>query len=297
MASKKLKASEKSAIVSKLVTRLKKRYGSKAPSPDRSVLETYIYAACLEDATDEQAEAAYATLLDEFHDLNEIRVSLISEIERTLETLSEPAYRARRIREGLYYVFEHEENFAFDLESLKKKTQDSASGELAGIPHCSPFMRLYTLNQGLGAHVFPLDTNQLALLKWIGLVEQETKIEDAADEMKSAVRKADVPLTAFLLRQASSEPKVLEQTLDQTNDEADDIAVDKRAAMVDDLIDGKSKPKTKKPVKAAPAKAAKKTAKKKAPAKKAAPAAKAAPKTAAKAKKATKKAAKKTAKK
>ena len=52
MASKKLKASERSTIVTKLVNRLKKRYGSKAPTPERNVLETFIFAACLEDATD-----------------------------------------------------------------------------------------------------------------------------------------------------------------------------------------------------------------------------------------------------
>ena len=128
MAAKKLKASEKSAILTKIVGKLKKRYGSKVPESERGVLETFIFAACLEDATDEQAEAAYSRLLDQFHDMNEIRVSLISEIERTLDELSEPAIRARRVREGLQHFFE--EHFNFDLEPMKKKTQDSAGQEL-----------------------------------------------------------------------------------------------------------------------------------------------------------------------
>ena len=258
MASKKLKASEKAAIVSKMVTRLKKRYGGKAPQSDRNVLETWIFSACLEDTTEEPAEAAYAALLDAFHDLNEIRVSLISEIERPLETLSEPAYRARRIREGLQHVFE--EAFKFDLEPLRKKTQDSVTDDLKKVPFTTPFMRLYTLQAGLDSHVVPLDGHGLALMRWVGLIDKDTDADAASDELKSAVRKADVPLTTYLLRMAANEPNVLAVTLDGSGD-GEEVAPDKQATKLDDLIDGKL-------VKAAPKKA---SAKKSAAKKKAAP--------------------------
>ena len=275
MAAKKLKASEKSAILTKMVGKLKKRYGSKPPEADRPVLETFIYAACLEDTTDEAAEAAYARLLDQFHDMNEIRVSLISEIERTLDALDEPALRARRVREGIQHFFE--EHFNFDLEPLKKKTQDSASEEIGAAPFVTPFMKNYTLSAGLGAHAVPLDDRQTALLKWVGLVDPETGTAEAADEIKSATRKADVPLLAFLMRQAASEPAVVDVVTGFEPDEGEELDAAKRAAKIDDLIDGKieaAAPRRK----AAPKKSTKKAVAKK----KAAPKKKAAKKAAAK---------------
>src|SRR5690606_1394941 len=102
----KLKASDRQLLLRKVVTILKKRYGGNVPKESRNVLETMIFACCLEDARYEDAEAAYQNLLASFHDLNEIRVSSISEVERSLERLDDAAWRAFRARDVLQYVFE-----------------------------------------------------------------------------------------------------------------------------------------------------------------------------------------------
>ena len=75
MSTTKLKASDRQALFRKIVTVLKKKYGGSVPKDQRNVLETMLFACCLEDAQHEDAEAAYQNLLDSFHDLNEIRVS------------------------------------------------------------------------------------------------------------------------------------------------------------------------------------------------------------------------------
>ena len=286
MPAKKMKTSDKAKILTKLTTTLKKKYGGKAPKADRAVLESYLFAACLENEVDEAADAAYSKLLDAFHDLNEIRVSTVLEIERPLSSLADPEFRAMRIREGLQHVFE--KHFAFDLDSLKKKNLDGALSDLGAMTGVTPFIKLYTLQVGLGAHVIPLDSHQFDLLVWLGLVEPKTKVETASDELKGAVRKSDGPLFAYLLRQVANEPDVIED-ISLTEDDGE-ISPDERLKSLEALLSGKRKPAVK-----AKAAAKKKTAaKKKAAAKKkTAPAKKTSAKKTAAKKSAPKKAAKK----
>ena len=123
-AAQRTKASDKQGVVKKVVTTLKKRYKGGPPKEDRPVLETLLYSACLENVSYEDADAAYERLNAAFHDLNEIRVSAISELSRAMEPLPDPDLRAWRIRSTLHFVFE--KNFAFEFESLKKKTLDLA---------------------------------------------------------------------------------------------------------------------------------------------------------------------------
>lgn len=299
MATKKMKTSEKAALLTKLTNALKKKYGSKAPKAERPVLESYMFAVCLEDTVDEAADAAFAKLLDSFHDLNEIRVSTVREIERPLDSLPDPEFRAMRVREALQHVFE--KHFAFDLDSLKKKNLDGASSDLDAITAVTPFLKLYTLQSGLDAHVIPLDGHQLSLLKWLGIVEEKTKPEAASDELKGAVRKSDGPLFAYLLRQVANEPDVVED-ISLALDEGEAVPSERLKSLLD-LISGKRKPAKKKsapkktaakkaaPKKTATKKSAKKAASKKTPASKST----AATKPAAKAKAVKKKPAKKKA--
>src|SRR5690606_1539096 len=69
-----MKASEKQDLTKKLVSRLEKPYGRPPQAPDRSVLETLVYAVCLENDDYAAAEQSYKALHEHFHDLNEIRV-------------------------------------------------------------------------------------------------------------------------------------------------------------------------------------------------------------------------------
>ncbi|HWL07515.1 MAG TPA: hypothetical protein VNQ76_03855 [Planctomicrobium sp.] len=206
MPAKSLKAADKQTILKKLVTEMKKRYGGSIPKQNRSVFETLLFAACLEDVGYEQAEAAYTRLLDGFFDLNEIRVSSVNEIEQALGEIEYSDWKAMRIREALQFVFE--KHYSFDLEQLKRKTQEQAQKELVQIPHQTAFIRAYGIQHSLAAHLIPVDTRIHQLLVWLGLAEEGSDAEAVGDDLKSGVKKTDAPLLCYLLKCTSTDPEL-----------------------------------------------------------------------------------------
>lgn len=199
-------AAEKQSIARKVVSQLKKRYKGPLPKDDRPILETVIYAICLENSSYEEAEKAYRRLETDFFDLNEVRVSSITELAATLEPLSDPEWRALRIRSILHFVFE--KNFAFDFEGLRRKTLELATRQLDRIKELSPFVRCYTLQATLGSHLVPIDDACLKVLAWLGLVSADSTVEEASEGLKSAVRKSDVPQFCYYLRRLATDPGV-----------------------------------------------------------------------------------------
>lgn len=193
-----MKASEKQDLTKKLVTRLEKQFGRPPQVPDRSVLDTLVYAVCLENDRYEAADRAYKILHEEFHDLNEIRVSTVSELRVAFQHQADPDVRSHRVRTILQYVFE--DQFEFDLEAIRKKTQEQAAKKLGKIRDLSPFVRNYVQQIALGAHLIPMDDRMMAAAIWLGLVEPGTSTEAASDALKAAVRKADAPAFCHLMR-------------------------------------------------------------------------------------------------
>lgn len=204
--SSRAKTADRQTVLKKLLPLLKKQYKTNVPKLDRAVMETMLYAVCLEDATVEQAEKAYHKLHTLFPDLNEARVSAIAELEPAFEGMSDPDWRAFRCRAILQYVFE--KTFNFEFESLRKKTLELATKQLAKIKHLSPFVRTFTLQQAVGAHVLPLDESSHRFLTWMGLVVPGQNADQAGDSLKSLVRKAEALQFCFAIRCAAADPKI-----------------------------------------------------------------------------------------
>ena len=202
---KKLKASDRLAVAHKVLGILRKKYGQTPPRQARPVLETLLFAACLENVSCDQAEAVFARLLSSFHDLNEIRVSSISEIEHVVRELPQAEWRALRIRETLQYTFEN--FYSFDLDPLKRKTMDLAEKQLGQIRYLTPFIRAYTLQNCLGAHTVPVDELSRTVLAWLGLVPRNLSAEAASEDMKAALRKHEAALFCHLIRALASDRK------------------------------------------------------------------------------------------
>lgn len=198
MVAKKISTSDKQAICKKLITLLKKRYSATLPKYDRPVLETMLHGVCLENTTNAQADEVFDSLLEGFHDLNEIRVSTISELESVFVLDSDAEWKAYRIRSVLQFVFDKE--FCFDLELLRKKTLEQAQKQLTKMKSLTPFVLNHTLQVVLGSHSVPADEKILNASKWLGLLPADESIETASDSLKSSVRKPDAPLFSHLLR-------------------------------------------------------------------------------------------------
>jgi hypothetical protein len=200
------KTADRQAVLKKLLPLLKKHYKIVVPKLDRPVMETMLYATCLENASVEEAERAYARLFQLFPDLNEARVSSISELEPVFDGMTDRDWRAFRIRSVLQYVFE--KSFNFELEGLKKKTLELATKQLAKIRHLSAFIRLLTLQQAIGAHLLPLDDASAQLLVWLGLITPGQSTEEAGEALKATVRKAEALPFLFAIRCLAVDPKL-----------------------------------------------------------------------------------------
>jgi endonuclease-3 len=201
----KMKVSDRQVVIRRATALLQKRYGRALPKEQRDVLHTMLFGITLENSSHTAAEAALTGLIAAFHDLNEIRVSSITEIEALLTGVPSPDWKALRIREALQYTFE--KHYAFDLDSLKRKTMDIAEKQLAKVGYLSPFARNYVLQHSLGSHVIPIDDVTREVVEWLGLVSPGSNVDAAADEVKSAVRKQDAPLFCHLLRQLVTDPR------------------------------------------------------------------------------------------
>ncbi len=203
----KTKAADRQAVCKRLLTILKKRYTGKLPKFELPVLETMLFSASLENATWDDAVAAQERLHASFHDLNEIRVSSVKETETVFADLSDPDWRALRVRSVLQYVFEA--TYSFEFETLKRKTLESANKQLGKVAHMTPFMRLFTLQQCLGSHLLPVDDRMADALIWLGLAAPKTPNEEVSDLLKSSVRKSESPLFCHLMRCLATDPKYI----------------------------------------------------------------------------------------
>ena len=199
-----MKASEKQELARQIVARLERQYDPPPSIPERPVLETLIFAVCLENDNYENGCKSFETLEKNFHDLNEVRVSAISELSDVFRHQDEAERRSQCVRAILQFVFE--DHFQFDFESMRKKTQEQAAKKLAKIPGISSFIRNYLQQSALGVHVLSLDDRMTNAAIWLGVVDPGSNPEDAAESLKSAVRKADALQVCHYLRCIASLP-------------------------------------------------------------------------------------------
>lgn len=228
VAASRAKASDRAALLKKLFPIIKKTYKVHVPKGNKPVLETMLYAICLEDSTVEEADASFKKLFADFPDLNEVRVSTVAEIERAFLGQTASEWRAFRVISVLKFVFD--KSYAFEFESLRKKTLDLATKQLAKIKDLSPFVRDYTLHEVTGAHLIPIDASLARVLVWLGLIPPNQTPEQVGEMMKAAIRKADVEGVTFTLRCLATDTE-LRPAFDLTKHPAPEAGHDLDAAV------------------------------------------------------------------
>lgn len=237
------KAADKSQICRKLVTALQKIYGKSVPKIELSVVETMLFAACLEDNPWASAEVGLKKVLASYFDLNEVRVSSVSELEQSLAPLKDADWKGLRIRSILRFVFET--TYSYDYEKLRRQTLEQAVKTLKKVNDITPFIRDFILHEILGSHIICLDNSMLTAARWLGLVPAKADLHDASEFLKGGIKKSEVSEFCHLLRCLATDPKYSPRFLDPSDTELsmDDV--------MDRFVELQSPPK-KKPAKAVP---------------------------------------------
>ncbi len=221
----KTKAADKQNLSKKLVGTLKKYYKGSPRKIDLSVLETILYGVCLENASYEDADAAFKRLKKSFCDFNEMRVSSISELTDLFDGLPHAEKRALQIRGVLQYIFE--KSFDFDFESLRRKTLEQGGRQLGRVKELSSFVRLFTLQNVLGGHLIPLDSMSKNVSVWFGFLKHDLSLEEASEGIKSIVKKAEVSLYCHFLRCLATDARFVRQfSEDHFKEEKKEIDLD-----------------------------------------------------------------------
>lgn len=222
------RAADKSTVCRRLVQALQKLYGKTVPQIQLPVLETMLFAVCLEDNRWEQAETGLKRLIGSFFDLNEIRVSSVTELERALDGLSHADWKGMRIRAVLRHVFEG--TYSFEFEKLRRMTLEQAIKALKKIQELSPFVRDFVLHEILGNHVVYLDQSMLTAARWLGLVPATADIAEASEYLKSGVRKSEVSEFCNLLKSLSTDSRYAEHLSESLTGDHDMAGVMDRLA-------------------------------------------------------------------
>ena len=232
------KASEKQQACKKLMSLLHKEYGRSVPKFSMPVLETILFAACLEDNSWDAAIQGFDRLNKLYFDLNEVRVSSVAEIEETLSGMRNGDWAGLRIRSILRFVFET--TYTYDYEKLKRLTQDSSQKRLKKVDNMSPFIRNFTVQHSLGGYLVCLDTLSARAVTHLGVVPPGLTEEQAGEFLKSGLKKAETFAFTCALRCLATDPRFIER-LDEPPDEDEPFDL----KLVEQRFNSLSKPKRK----------------------------------------------------
>lgn len=159
----------KQRLLTTLLTALKKNYDAPA-SPDRPVLEQFLYAMLRENASRAQADRAFRNLQERFYDWNEVRVSSAHEVAAALADLPQPLAKAQRITDLLQEIFES--TIGFELDTLSKKGLKQGERQMARYQASSDFAVAWVMQRSLDGHALPIDSSMVRTLKRLGLIDE-----------------------------------------------------------------------------------------------------------------------------
>jgi hypothetical protein len=188
-------------VLKRLYTELKRKFTPTVPV-ERTVLEHFIYATCLEDATYEAADAAFNALVSNMSGWNEVRVSSVAELAELMPQLPDPRVTGDRIRKILHAVFE--EKYSFDIDDIRKKNLKEAYEKLESIPGGTPFSINYTAQVALGRHGIPVGNGEKRLLYVLGIIKLEDVDEREVAGLNRAITKSQGLEFASLLHQLAA---------------------------------------------------------------------------------------------
>jgi endonuclease III len=172
-----------------LLHKVVKKYYKPISAPEgRTVLETLIYACCLEDARYESADEAFHRLHESYFDWNEVRVTTVTELSEVLHNLPEPAAAAVRVKKNLQSIFET--RYSFEIEDMVKMNQGKAIQELEKLGGISRFVLAYTIQNSLEGHAIPVSQSMTEILLCTGIVSDAEVAKGVAPSLERTIAKS-----------------------------------------------------------------------------------------------------------
>ena len=181
-------AANRNDVIAKLQKVARKHFQPAKGTGDRSVFETVIFGCCLENASFEQAEEAFARLQENYFDWNEVRVTTVPELAESMAGFLDPNASATRVKKSLHSIFET--HYAFDLESLRKENLGKAIERLKSYKGVTEFVANYVAHAALGAHTIPIDEAMMRLFSVLDLVSAKDQSAGVVPGLERAVPKA-----------------------------------------------------------------------------------------------------------
>ncbi|REK09487.1 MAG: hypothetical protein DWQ37_18830 [Planctomycetota bacterium] len=199
-----MSSTNKAALFNKTHRVLKRTYKDVPTKYDQTLLlESLLFASCLENARWEVAQPAFEKLRDAFFDWNEIRVSTVKELAEVLSTLPEPSEAATRVKGVLQSVFESD--YSFDLEHLKKQNIGAVVKRLHKLQGATNFNVAYATQTALGGHSIPVDKGTLGVLVVLGAITPEEAESGVVPGMERAIPKSKGQEFGALLHELGAE--------------------------------------------------------------------------------------------
>ncbi len=168
--------------------------------PPRDPVAQLIVSFLQWDATHAQAEDAFAALMDQMIDINDLRVSHPHELVEIIgEDYPNAMMRMIRLRESLHEVYAREHDT--QMHSIAGKGKKEQRSYLDSLPGIAPFVAAQVTLLSFGGHAMPIDHKLLSLLLDEGCLDEDTSIEDAESYLLRQI-KAGEALEAHLALQA-----------------------------------------------------------------------------------------------
>jgi endonuclease-3 len=165
-----MSTTNRATLLTKTHKVLKRTYKYTPTKGEHGLLDSLLFAACLENARYDAALQAFETLKKTFFDWNEIRVSTVKELAEVISSLPDSADAAARVKGILQSVFESD--YSFDLEHLKKQNIGAAVKRLQKLQGATPFVVAFATQSALGGHSIPTDKGTLGALYVIGVINE-----------------------------------------------------------------------------------------------------------------------------
>ena len=170
---------------------------------DRPILEHLLYACCLQSATHEAADEAFAKLQQAYYDWNEVRVTTISELAEVMSCLPRPAETASRLKRTLQSVFEA--YYSFDLDGLKKENIGKSVKQLERLNGVTDFALAFVIQNGLSGHAIAVSHAACEALRVLGIITDDEAEKRKVPGLERAIAKSKGVEFGSLLHQLGAD--------------------------------------------------------------------------------------------